>query len=397
MENASHFIHPAEMDTPSFDIDLPVFTRDPYPALATLRAQAPIAFVPQLNATLITKRDDISTCEKNIAVFSSEQPGGLMNILMGENMMRRDGAPHLEQRKQAFPSLSPRTVRDTWTKCFEDETDAVLRTLAQQETCDLVTDYAMPVSAHALRHITGLTNLTSKQMDDVSQAMIDGISNYAGDTATEARCHNATALIDQAIDDMAPIKARSPDMSLLSILSQSGQPMSSIRANIKLAISGGQNEPRDAIAGTTWALLNHPEQHQLIQTGQATYLQAFEEYARWISPIGMSPRLIAKPHHHNGVDFEPGTRTFFMFSSGNRDEDIFEDPDSFQLTRDTTKSISFGAGPHFCAGAATSRVLIAHVALPRLFAKFPNLRLDGDVPFTGWAFRGPTTMPVTLG
>jgi cytochrome P450 len=397
MENASHFIHPAEMDTPSFDIDLLAFAQDPYPALAALRTQAPIAFVPQLNATLITKRDDISTCEKNIAVFSSEQPGGLMNILMGKNMMRRDGPPHLDQRKQAFPSLSPRTVRDTWTACFEKETDSVLDTLALRDTCDLVTDYAMPVSAHALRHITGLTNLTPQQMDDVSQAMIDGISNYAGDATIEVRCHTATALIDQAIDDMAAIKARSPDMSLLSVLTQSGQPMDSIRANIKLAISGGQNEPRDAIAGATWALLNHPEQHQLIETGQATYLQAFEEYARWISPIGMSPRLIAKPHSYEGVDFEPGSRTFFMFSSGNRDEDIFQDPDKFQLTRDTTKSISFGAGPHFCAGAATSRVLIAHVALPKLFAKFPKIRLNADTPFTGWAFRGPTTMPVALG
>ena len=356
----------------------------------------PIAQVPELNAILITKRDDISVCEKNIAVFSSEQPGGLMNILMGENMMRRDGARHLEQRKQAFPSLSPRTVRDVWTVAFEQETEAVLDALEDQQTCDLVTDFAMPVSAHALRHITGLTNLTPAQMDHVSQSMIDGISNFAGDADTQARCHAATVLIDQAISDMIPFKTKFPDHSLLSILTRSGQVEDDIRANIKLAISGGQNEPRDAIAGTAWALLTHLDQHVLITNGDATYLQAFEEYARWISPIGMSPRLIAQDHTYAGISFPKGARVFFMFSSGNRDEDIFETADAFQVTRDTTKSISFGAGPHFCAGAATSRVLIAQVALPRLFQRFPKLTITGPTPFSGWAFRGPTTMPVAL-
>ena len=71
--------------------------------------------------------------------------------------------------------------------------------------------------------------------------------------------------------------------------------MESMRANIKLAISGGQNEPRKAIAGTIWALLTHPEQFALVRDGKAKWLQVFEEYARWISPIGMSPRRVAKP------------------------------------------------------------------------------------------------------
>ena len=57
--------------------------------------------------------------------------------------------------------------------------------------------------------------------------------------------------------------------------------MASVRANIKLAISGGQNEPRDAIAGTVWALLTHPDQLALATDGAIPWLQVFEEYARW--------------------------------------------------------------------------------------------------------------------
>ena len=84
-----------------------------------------------------------------------------------------------------------------------------------------------------------------------------------------------------------------------------------------------------------------------------------------------------------------------MFSSANRDEYVFVEPEKFDVSRNTAKALSFGAGPHFCAGAAASRALIADVALPMLFERFPNLRLDGDVSFGGWAFRGPIEMPVT--
>ena len=79
---------------PVFDIDPQAFAADPYPQLARMRAEAPICFVPQLGSILFTRRDDIATCEKNVAVFSSDQPGGLMNVLMGQNMMRKDGGKY---------------------------------------------------------------------------------------------------------------------------------------------------------------------------------------------------------------------------------------------------------------------------------------------------------------
>ena len=98
---------------PEVTINAEQFWHDPYPDLAEMRASNPICFVPQLNATLLTRRDDIFVCEKNTAIFSSDQPGGLMTVLMGENMMRKDGDAHLLERKQAFPALSPRTVKNT--------------------------------------------------------------------------------------------------------------------------------------------------------------------------------------------------------------------------------------------------------------------------------------------
>ncbi len=381
-------------DAPVTHIDPADFTANPYPALARMRAEAPVTFVPELGATLFTLRDDIFQQEKQVETFSSYQPQGLMTILMGENMMRKDGADHARERKILFPALSPRTVRDTWTPLFRSKAQDILNDLKPKGKCDLVRDYAMPVSAEALKLVTGLTNMPAAELDRVSQGMIDGCANYTGDPEIEADCHDCTASIDRHITEMMPHLRAHPDMSALSVQMQAGLDEPATRANIKLIISGGQNEPRDAIAGAAWALITHPDQHALIRQGAASYVQAFEEYARWISPIGMSPRRVARRDTVCGVTFEPEDRVFFMFSSAGHDEQHFDKPQVFDITRDNGPAIPFGAGPHFCGGAAVARALIAEVALPMLFEALSDLHVTGPVSFSGWAFRGPTAMPV---
>ena len=382
-------------NAPQHDIDPATFWADPYPDLQRMRQEAPIAQVPQLGATLFTRRDDIFTCEKNIEVFSSHQPGGLMNVLMGHNMMRKDGEAHMAERRQYYPGVSARAVREVWQAQFETHARDILDALQPAGSADLVTEYAMPLSARSLKSMTGLENMRFEDMDAWSQAMIDGIANYTGDPQVEERCHAATAGIDAAIDDMLPVVRRQPNRSLLSVMLEAGMPLDNVRANIKLTISGGQNEPRDAIAGCIWALATHPDQLAAVRDGTVSWQQVFEEYCRWISPIGMSPRRVAQAYNFGGVDFEPEDRVFFMFGSANRDEAHFDDGDRFDATRDTQKSMPFGAGPHFCAGAAASRSMVADVALPMIFDRLQDLEMAGDVPVGGWAFRGPLKLPMS--
>ena len=381
-------------DAPVFEIDPAAFWRDPYPVLKRMRAEAPVCFVPELGATLLTRRDDIFENEKKIEVFSSDQPMGLMTRLMGQNMMRKDGEAHRVERAGIFPAVSPRTVRDVWKAQFQAATAAMLDDLAPSGQACMVRDIAMRVSGEALKAITGLTQIGWAEMDRVSQGMIDGCANYAGDPAIEARCNDCTAAIDRYIDERMPELRARPDHSLLSVQMQAGFSEAQIRANVKLAISGGQNEPRDVIAGLAWALLTHPDQRALIETGQVGWLGAFEEYCRWIAPVGMSPRRVAQRYSLHGVTLEPEDRVFLMFNSGNRDEAVFARPEVFDVTQDASAAISFGAGPHFCAGAWAARTLIAEVAMPMIFDRLKGLRLAGEVPFGGWAFRGPLRMPV---
>lgn len=381
---------------PHFDVDPLAFWDDPYPTLARIRAEAPIAFIPQFGATVLSLHADIMASEKLIEVFSSEQPNGLMTRLMGHNMMRKDGAAHTAERKVVFPSMSPRTVKSYWIDRFQTHADRLLDEVAPLGRSDLFQTYAMPFSAECLKDVTGLTNAHWRDMDSWSQGMIDGISNYTGAPEPEARCRAATAAIDAAIDDMVPVLRRHPNRSMLSIMLEGGLPMESARANVRLAISGGQNEPRDTVAGAIWALLTHPDQLDAVLRGEVAWLQVFEEFARWISPIGMMPRRVAKRYALGGITFEPEDRVFFLIGSANRDAAVFADADRFDVRRDISDSIAFGAGPHFCVGAWVSRAMVADVAMPAAFGRLRNLRLREEKPVRigGWAFRGVLNLPV---
>ena len=378
-----------------FNIIYEDFSQNPYPTLSKLRKKAPISFVPQLGAILLSKHTDIFVCEKNVSVFSSVQPDGLMTRLMGQNMMRKDGEEHKKERHIIFPTVSPKTTQNVWKQKFIDHTKEILDSLAYQQKIDLVNEFAKPVSAEALKIITGLTNMTWQEMDRVSQGMIDGCANYSQNKKVEENCHNCTASIDFHIRDRLEQDLGS-DPSLLSVFKAKNVTFETISANVKLAISGGQNEPRDAIAGTIATLLQNPNQLEKIFNGEFDWLKAFEEYARWMSPIGMSPRRIAKDFLYKDFNFFENDRVFLMFGSANRDEEIFENAEKFKLDRNLARAISFGAGPHFCAGAWISKTLIAEVAIPMIFEKFPSIKLLSGVEYFGWAFRGPKPFFVKL-
>ena len=379
-------------DKPIHNIDISNFKRNPYPDLKEMRASNPICFVPQVKATMICDRDSIYECEKNIDVFSSVQPKGLMTVLMGQNMMRKDGEDHLKERKTIFKSISPKTSRDHWREKFEAIADNIVNNIKVLKFGDLLTLYARELSAECLKLVTGLTNMTSIEMDRVSQGMIDGCSNYTGNKEIEENCNNCTNSIDTHINEMIGKIQMNTDFSLLSTMLEGNLSAEQISANIKLAISGGQNEPRDAIAGCIWAVLNFGLKERLLE--KDNWEQLFNEYCRWMSPIGMSPREIAKDFVYKNVTFKKGDRVFLMFSSANRDERVFANSDKFDLERDCSKSIHFGAGPHYCAGASIASTMISLVALPKLFAAFPKLKLvdKEKYEFDGWAFRGITSL-----
>ena len=150
-------------NAPHFDIDVASFWADPYPALAKMRAEAPIAFVPQLGSTIFTRRDDIFVtreAHRRVLVASAgrtdEHADGPQHDAQGR---RRPSA----ERTAMFPAVSPRTVKDVWRGQFQAHADRILDELAPHGRADLVKAFALPLSGECLKHVTGLTNIATRR------------------------------------------------------------------------------------------------------------------------------------------------------------------------------------------------------------------------------------------
>ena len=329
-------------------------------SLPDVRAPAlnrPIAFVPQLGSTLFTRRDDIFVSEKNIDVFSSHQPSGLMNKLMGHNMMRKDGDAHMSERKAIFPSVSPKTVKAHWSAQFQAHADRLLDELAPAGRADLVKAFALPLSAeclkshhrphqHALSGHGCLVAGHDRRHRQLRRRSGRGSALPRGDGRYRRghRRHGSRAC------------KKSPNPSLLSVMLEGGMPMESVRANIKLAISGGQNEPRDAIAGCIWALLTHPEQ---LETGPRRE-SALAAGVRGIRALDLADRHVAAPDRQALVDTTASSSSRTTASSSCSARPIatrrtFRDADRFDACRATPPRASPSALARISAPAPGPR------------------------------------------
>ncbi|GAA2360842.1 cytochrome P450 [Saccharopolyspora halophila] len=377
-------------------VEIPALHADPYPIYRRLRQQAPVHWVPAVNRYLVVGHEACHTVEQDQERFSADESESLMKRAMGHSMLRKDDPEHDAERKAYGGVLRPKAIKQQWEAIFQrNHRTHAARLRAAGPGADLVAEYAAPCAAENLRMVLGLANATHRDLQRWSQTMIDGTGNYADDPQVWAEAERSSREVDEAIDEMLPVLRGEPDGSLLATLGASGMPLESLRANFKMTIGGGLNEPRDAIATTTWALLSHPEQLASVLAGQR-WSEAFEESIRWVAPIGMYPRQATRDTELAGMAVPRGARLGVVVGAANRDPEVFEDAESYDIDRPRKPHLAFGGGNHFCAGAWVARSSVVRVALPRLFAEFPGLRLDpAQRPAVGgWVFRGVLKLPV---
>lgn len=371
---------------------------DPYPIYRRLRAESPVAWVPVANRYMVTGYAEVTELEKRPAIFSANEQNSLMHRAMGHTMLRKDGAVHRRERKSAEPAVRPRMVKQHWNPIFQRIADELIDGFIERGRADLFREFAAPLASLSLGAVLGLTRSTADELAGWSQNMMDGTGNYGDDPAVWARCEAARDAVGDAIDEAAARLRREPDGSAISAMVNAENPLSpeEVRANARLFIGGGLNEPRDATATTTYALLSDLGQRAIVEADPSLFSVAFEEGIRWVSPISMYPRITTQETVLGGVQLPAGARIGVMVGAANRDEKVFPDPDRFDLTRENRTHVAFGGGPHFCLGSWVARAQVGEVALPTLFRRLPNLRLDEHEPVRlgGWVFRGVLNLPV---
>jgi cytochrome P450 len=388
----------APLDT---SITLEQLDLDPYPIFRRLRAQSPVLRIKALNRTLLTKAADTRHVKDNPELFSSDDPNTPMErAFQAKTLMRKDGAEHLRERNAMAPAFAPRVIKTRWMPDYQAIAEAYVARLPRGEVVDLFPALAAPFAARGLAHLLGLEKVASDaEMERWSQTLIDGAGNFGGKPELFDLCDTANEEMNLAIGEMAKRYRTEPNESALSAMVNAADPIpySQIVANIKIAIGGGINEPRDALCTIIYGLLTNPEQRDYVVANEK-WGDAFEEGVRWVAPIQASSRRVTADTEIHGCFIPKGDVVMTSQASASRDEDVFADGENYNIFDNKGQHQAFGNGPHFCQGAHVARRVVGAIMLPLLFDRFPNMSIPdpGSVQWRGFGFRGPINMPVLL-
>lgn len=381
-------------------ITLDHLTHDPYPIYARLRRETPVLRVKSVGRTLLTKAEDTKYVKDTPGIFSSNDPNTPMErAFLAHTLMRKDGDEHARERGAMAPAFSGRNITQCWTPIYTRIAEDFVSALPRGETVDLFPALAGPFAAHCLKHLLGIEEASDDDMQRWSQVLIDGAGNFGWRDELFAQCDAANAEMDALFERAADKHRAAPNQTALSVMVNADDPIptSQIHSNVKIAIGGGINEPRDALLTIVYGLLSNPDQFEDAKR-DGLWGKAFEEGVRWVAPIQVSSRLVTEDTEIRGYTIPKGDTVMTIQASANRDEDIYEDGHLFNIHRPKQPHQAFGNGPHFCQGTHIARRMLANIMLPMLFDRFPNMSLPdpSKVDFYGFGFRGPRHLPVTL-
>ena len=179
-----------------------------------------------------------------------------------------------------------------------------------------------------------------------------------------------------------------------------GEPLSEmdILSYAILLILAGNETTRNATSGGLLALIEHPEQFERLRGEPALLDSAIEEILRWTSPVIHFARTVTRDVEMRGTLLREGETLALWYPSANRDEDVFDQPDRFDIGREPNEHLAFGGyGEHFCLGATLARLELRGI-YGHLLERLEEIRVDGDVERLGSGLIGGIKrLPISYG
>lgn len=383
------------------EITLAQLDRAPYPIYQRLRQENPVLHVKAVRRTLLTKADDTRFVKATPELFSTNDPSTPMKRAMwSHTLMRKDGQEHRRERMAMNGAFSPKVIANDWLPHYERIAREYVGRLPRGEIVDLFDALSGPYAARGLAILLGMEEATDEQMQEWSQSLIEGAGNFGWQEKLFERSDLANEQIHTLLDSITERHLAEPNNSALSLMLNADNPIpkKQMYANIKIAIGGGINEPRDAMNTIIYGLLTHPDQLEAVVQNH-DWDKAFEEGIRWVAPIQVSSRVAKEDVEIRGYHIPKDEVVMTIQASANRDEELFEDGEVFNVYRkDTGPHQAFGIGPHLCQGNRVARNAVGKIMLPILFERFPAMRIPdlNEVVWKGFGFRGTTRLPVLL-
>ena len=366
---------------------------DPHPILAELRELAPATFVPSIDMWLVTRWDDVVHVCQSADLFTAKTDPSWLRECLGENMLTLDGEAHDRLANGMRPPFAGTPAGRAMVQRLPAMLDEVIDGFAAAKSADLMPLYAEPLANLTLLEALGLDTVTWQQLAGWCHGVITGLANFENEpdkAAIAARAHGE--LGDALGAHLRAIDARGASSGLASYV-EAGFSLDEITNNVRLMISGGINEPRDAVGLVMYQILKDPELHSRVMDDRSVIRKVIEETFRFHSPVGTATRQTTRDVTLDGVTIPEGAMVAAVLTAANRDPRRWSDPDSFRIDRGEGAHLAFSVGEHRCLGEWMGRQQV-RIGVERLLDRLPGLRLDGEVELHGFEFRGPVSLPV---
>lgn len=382
-------------DGPIDLLDGALYAGDPEPTYAWMRAHAPVYWDSTNRIWGIARYHDIVAIEKDTVTFTSAR-GFRPNLDGDTSMIGLDDPLHTTRRRLVSRRFTPRAAHE-----YEGEIRAVVTRLidavSSNGECEVVQDLAAPLPAMMIGWLLGFDDDLWPKLRDWSETTIaaGGGPRYLSDDVVVAAADFAVHAAA-----LAETKRAQPGDDCMTVWTEAeidGCPLEDgdIISEALLLLDGGAETTRNVIATTILLLSRHPDQRQLLIDDPSLIPIAVEEFIRYVTPILNMRRTATRDVEFGGQLIREGDEVLLMYSSANRDEAVFDDPQRFDVTRTHNNHIAFGFGTHFCLGASLARLEL-RVFFEELLRRLPDIApAPGVVPeFVPGAFvRGLRTLP----
>jgi cholest-4-en-3-one 26-monooxygenase len=367
----------------------------PHEWFTFLRREAPVYFHPEANGPgfwVITKYDDVVAVGRDGATFSSDQKRGGVVMLEGRAedyefeqggnlMLTMDAPEHTRYRKLVNRGFTPRQMRKLEPH-IRELTNKILDDVIEAGECDFVVDVAAELPLQVIAEMIGVPQEDRHKLFEWSNRMIG--SEDPEYSVSEAEVQGAQVEMFMYANALAQERRANPRDDIVTALLESevdGDRLSEMDFNLfflLLAVAGNETT-RNSISHGIRAFCDYPDQYQLLVEDPSRAQLAAEEVVRWASPVMYFRRNVTRDTELRGQEIKAGDKVSIWYISANRDEDVFDDPFSFDITRDPNDHVGFGGGgPHHCLGANLARMEI-YVLLEEMARRIPQLELVGDV------------------
>jgi cytochrome P450 len=374
---------------------------DPFPDLARLRAEAPVAHHAETGAWVFTRHADVVAASRDPSTYCSGK--GILLMEIGADydspptMMHTDPPDHTRYRKLVQPAFAPSVMRRL-DEVIRERARRAVAGLAAGEPVDVVGELAVPFPLRVISDLLGIPEDDWPRFFEWSEAAIPGATDWPEERIAELMGEMVTYLLSTAA-------ARRTDphddvISLLANVEVDGDTLDDTELAMFLVqlLVAGNETTRNALSGGLVAFSERPDQWARLRAEPALVGTAVEEVLRWTTPVVYFMRTTTCEVTLGDVVLRPDTPVVLHYLAANRDEAEFgPTAGEFDIARDPNHHVAFGSGPHFCLGAALARIEL-RAMLDALAARFATVEPAGTVERSmSLVIAGVRSAPLVLG